>query len=165
MLKWSGLPWQGLLVAAGGLRNSPNHSARSQEPTCLENQLLQKYHCHFTPAKTFSHFPRFGRLHLVSVCGTPWWSVAPSAEKTTRALWQWVMNRLTARPYSPYSSISWCFLQSSSFSFTLIHFFFFFPFSFSCLTGRGCLSVARACMQGGSVKSPCQKLMKCVQGN
>lgn len=51
----------------------------------------------------------------------------------------------------------------------LIHshslFFFFFPFSFSCLTGRGCLSVARACMQGGSVKSPCQKLMKCVQGN
>lgn len=68
MLKWSGLPWQGPLVAAGGLRNSPNHSVRSQEPTCLENQLLQKYHCHFTPAKTFS----FSQIWETSPCLCMW---------------------------------------------------------------------------------------------
>lgn len=47
----------------------------------------------------------------------------PSTVHSTRALQEQVRHSLTSRPHCPYFSIYWCFLQSSSFPFTVLGFF------------------------------------------
>lgn len=58
-------------------------------------------------------------------------------------------------PYFPFTDASCKVPQSHSLlCFLELVFLFFFFFSFCRLTGGGCLSVARACMGGGSAQSP-----------
>lgn len=78
-------------------------------------------------------------------------ALPPSTVQSAGTFWEQVRHSLTSRLHISYFSIYWRFLQSSSFPFTL----FFFFFNLFCLTGGGCLSVARAWMGGGSAKSPC----------
>lgn len=63
-----------------------------------------------------------------------------------------VRHSPTFRPYGPYFPFAdaSCKTPLPHALFCLLGFFFSF-----CLTGGGCLSVARACMEGGSAKSPC----------
>lgn len=129
-----------------------NHQERHQCCPGPENQLLQRHCCHFTPDKTSFCLHRLGKLNLVSVCKTPRWSAAFICSTKCRGS----SGEGQAQPHilltwSLFFRL-WSFLQSSP-----ICFFCF------CLTGGGCLSVARACIQWGSAKSPCLQPLKCAR--
>lgn len=155
VLGQSGLHQQGPLVqkVGSGIPQAVqwghrNHQDRHHCCPGPEHQQMQRQLCHFTPDKTFC-FHRSGTLNLVTVCKPPRSSAASSHStkcKGPRELRHSPTSRLQS-PYFPFTDAS----RKAPLSHSLLCFLGFF-FSF-CLTGGGCLSVARACMEGGSAKS------------
>lgn len=96
-----------------------------------ESQQLQRQRCHFTPDQTFC-LHRSGTLNLVSVCETPRSDTA-SSRGTKRRGASGGQAQPHIPPVQPLFSIYWCFLRSSSFTFTALFFrvgFFFLFLSY-----------------------------------
>lgn len=102
---------------------------------------------------------RSGTPNLVTVCKTPLSSAASTCTQSSGVPRE-VRHSPTSLLYGPYFTFDDASCKtplSHSLLCFLGFFFFFFPF---CLTGGGCLSVARDCMEGVPAKSPWLQLVK-----
>lgn len=151
MLKWSGLPW--LQQEDSGIPQTIQWGHRNPlvlRTSCFRNTTVISH-----LLKLFLILPDSGDFTLslyVEHLDEAW--LHPQHKAQVQGLFGSGLGADSlpnhTHPVLPFTGASYRAPLSHSLSST-----FFFFLSFSCLTGRGCLSVARACMQEGSVKSPC----------